>query len=158
MTWTRQRRLIVQVLSEARDHPDIPELHRRVGKHDPRISEGTIYRTVKLLESKGILESHSFRNGRTRYEKAPEKHHDHLIDLDTGEIVEFRNEEIERLQHRVAERLGYRILTHHLELYGWPLAKDDGSTGRGQRIGLGSRRSSRRRKNSQRNVARSPGH
>ena len=133
MTWTRQRRLIVQVLSESRDHPDIPELHRRVAKLDARISEGTIYRTVKLLESKGMLESHSFLHGRTRYEKAPDKHHDHLIDLDTGEIVEFRSAEIERLQHRVAERLGYRILTHHLELYGRPLAKIDGSTAPGQR-------------------------
>lgn len=126
IVWTRQRRLIVKVLSEASDYPDIAELRRRVAKLDPRISEGTIYRTANLLKSEGILESHTFRNGRTRYKKVASKHHNHLIDLATGRIVEFRNVEIERLQKRVAQRLGFRIVTHQLELYGWPLAKPEG--------------------------------
>lgn len=102
--WTRQRRLIVQVLSEAHDHPDVPELHRRVAKRDARVSQGTVYRTVKLLENAGILHRHSFRDSRTRYEKVSNRHHDHLIDLDTGKVVEFRNLEIERLQEKVANR------------------------------------------------------
>ena len=144
MVWTRQRRLIVEVLSEACDHPDVRELHRRVAKRDARISEGTIYRTVKLLESKGILERHVFWNTRTRYEKAQSRHHDHLIDLETGRIVEFRNREIERLQECVAERLGYRILGYHLELYGWPLAKVAGARNApSQRTVLQSRRAVR---------------
>jgi Fur family ferric uptake transcriptional regulator len=117
MPWTRQRRLIVQVLFEAHDHPDVPELHRRVRRHDARVSEATVYRMLKLLENAGILERHAFRNGRFRYEKAAAKHHDHLIDVDTGQVIEFRNAEIERLQKEVAKRLGYSLVGHRLELY-----------------------------------------
>jgi Fur family ferric uptake transcriptional regulator len=131
--WTRQRRLIVQVLSEAHDHPDVAELHRRVRRHDARVSEGTVYRTLKLLENAGVLERHAFRDGRFRFEKTPSKHHDHLIDVDTGQVIEFSSSEIERLQEEVAQRLGYSILAHRLELYGRPLAKSG-------RLGAASRR------------------
>ena len=114
---TRQRRLIIQVLSEADDHPDVPELHRRVAKHDARVSEGTIYRTLKLLEDAGILERHAFRDDRHRFEKVSTQHHDHLIDVDTGQVIEFRHAKIERLQEEVAKRLGFRLVGHRLELY-----------------------------------------
>ncbi len=118
---TEQRRVIARVLSEAHDHPDAEELHRRAAAIDPRISIATVYRTVRLFEEAGILERHDFRDGRSRYEEAPEEHHDHLIDLSTGKVVEFRDEEIERLQQAIAERLGYKLVDHRLELYGRPI-------------------------------------
>ncbi|MCC6918185.1 MAG: transcriptional repressor [Alphaproteobacteria bacterium] len=118
---TEQRRVIARVLSDAHDHPDAEELHRRAAAIDPRISIATVYRTVRLFEEAGILERHDFRDGRSRYEEAPEEHHDHLIDLSTGKVIEFRDEEIERLQHLIAERLGFRLIDHRLELYGRPL-------------------------------------
>ena len=118
---TEQRRVIARVLSDAHDHPDAEELHRRAAAIDPRISIATVYRTVRLFEEAGILERHDFRDGRSRYEEAPEEHHDHLIDLSTGKVIEFRDEEVERLQHLIAERLGFRLIDHRLELYGRPL-------------------------------------
>jgi len=118
---TEQRRVIARVLSEAHDHPDAEELHRRAAALDPRISIATVYRTVRLFEEAGILERHDFRDGRSRYEEAPEEHHDHLIDLSTGKVVEFRDEEIERLQQAIAERLGFKLVDHRLELYGRPI-------------------------------------
>lgn len=122
---TEQRRVIARVLSDAHDHPDAEELHRRAAAIDSRISIATVYRTVRLFEEAGILERHDFRDGRSRYEEAPEEHHDHLIDLSTGKVVEFRDEEIEKLQQLVAERLGFKLVDHRLELYGTPLdAKD----------------------------------
>ena len=122
---TEQRRVIARVLSESHDHPDAEELHRRAAAIDSRISIATVYRTVRLFEEAGILERHDFRDGRSRYEQLPEEHHDHLIDLSTGKVVEFHDEEIERLQQLVAERLGFKLIDHRLELYGRPLdAKD----------------------------------
>jgi len=122
---TEQRRVIARVLSESHDHPDAEELHRRAAAIDSHISIATVYRTVRLFEEAGILERHDFRDGRSRYEQLPEEHHDHLIDLSTGKVVEFHDEEIERLQQLVAERLGYKLVDHRLELYGRPLdAKD----------------------------------
>lgn len=118
---TEQRRVIARVLSEAQDHPDAEELHRRASAIDPRISIATVYRTVRLFEEAGILERHDFRDGRSRYEEVPEEHHDHLIDLQTGRVVEFRDDEIERLQQMIAERLGFKLVDHRLELYGVPL-------------------------------------
>ena len=115
---TDQRRVIAKVLSEAEDHPDVEELYQRASAADPRISIATVYRTVKLWEEANILERHDFGDGRARYEEAPEIHHDHLIDIRSGEIIEFRNEEIERLQHEVAKRLGFRLVGHRLELFG----------------------------------------
>ena len=114
---TEQRRVIARVLSEAADHPDAEELYRRASGIDPHISIATVYRTVKLFEDAGILERHDFRDGRSRYEEAPEAHHDHLIDIQTGSVIEFRNEEIEKLQRRVAEELGFELVDHRLELY-----------------------------------------
>jgi Fur family ferric uptake transcriptional regulator len=118
---TEQRRVIARVLSDAHDHPDAEELHRRAAAIDARISIATVYRTVRLFEEAGILERHDFRDGRSRYEEAPEEHHDHLIDLSTGKVVEFRDEDIERLQQAIAERLGFKLVDHRLELYGRPL-------------------------------------
>lgn len=115
---TEQRRVIARVLSEATDHPDVEELYNRASAVDPRISIATVYRTVKLWEEASILERHDFGDGRARYEEAPEVHHDHLIDVNTGEVVEFQNEQIERLQKEVAEALGYKLVGHRLELYG----------------------------------------
>lgn len=115
---TGQRRVIAQVLSDATDHPDVEQLYRRVTEVDPRISIATVYRTVRLFEEANILERHDFRRGRARYEEIPERHHDHLIDVQSGEVIEFRNEEIERLQRRVAEDLGFELVDHRLELYG----------------------------------------
>ena len=114
---TGQRRLIARVLSESEDHPDVEKLFRRAARLDPRISLATVYRTVRLLEAAKILERHDFRDGRARYEEVPKKHHDHLVDLATGEVVEFRNGAIEELQRRVAEQLGYRLVDHELVLY-----------------------------------------
>lgn len=115
---TEQRRVIARVLSDADDHPDVEQLYRRASKIDPGISLATVYRTVRLFEEANILERHDFRRGRARYEEIPESHHDHLIDVHTGEVIEFRNEEIERLQRRVAEELGFELVDHRLELYG----------------------------------------
>ncbi|RMF69452.1 MAG: transcriptional repressor [Alphaproteobacteria bacterium] len=118
MRMTDQRRVIARVLSEATDHPDVEEVYRRAIAIDPRISIATVYRTVRLFEEAGILERHDFRDGRARYEPASEEHHDHLIDIETGEVLEFRNEEIERLQVEVARQMGYELVDHRMELYG----------------------------------------
>ena len=115
---TDQRKLIAQIMSDSRDHPNVDELYKRVSKIDPKISIATVYRTVKLFEEAGILTKHDFKGGKARYEELPDGHHDHLIDVQSGEIVEFVNEEIEKLQETVAEKLGYQLLDHKLELYG----------------------------------------
>ncbi len=120
---TEQRRVIAAVLEEAEDHPDVEELHQRASRIDPRISIATVYRTVKLFEEAGILEKHEFGDGRARYEPADREHHDHLIDLTTGDVIEFVDPEIEALQERIAQKLGYRLKGHRLELYGVPLGK-----------------------------------
>jgi Fur family ferric uptake transcriptional regulator len=121
MKMTEQRRIIARVLSGADDHPSVDELHRRVAAVDPHVSLATVYRTVRLLEEASIIERHDFRDGRSRYEMASEDHHDHLIDVQSGEVVEFRSEEIEALQRAVAAKLGYRLVDHRLELYAVPL-------------------------------------
>ncbi len=121
---TDQRRVIARVLSEAHDHPDVEELYARAAKIDSHISIATVYRTVRLFEEAGILERHDFRDGRSRYEEVPERHHDHLIDVQSGKVVEFRNEDIEKLQEFIARELGYKLVDHRLELYGVPLKKD----------------------------------
>lgn len=118
---TGQRRVIARVLESATDHPDVEELHRRAAAVDPRISMSTVYRTVKLLEDLGIIERHDFRDGRSRYEPAPDEHHDHLIDMRTGRVIEFHSPEIEALQERIAREYGFRLVDHRLELYGVPL-------------------------------------
>ena len=120
---TEQRRVIARVLSEVTDHPDVESLHRRVAEVDPRISIATVYRTVKLFEEAGILERHEFQGGRSRYETTSESHHDHLIDIDSGDVIEFHDPELEELQHRIAEKLGYRLVDHRMELYGQALKK-----------------------------------
>ncbi len=114
---TEQRRVIARVLSTADDHPDAEEVHRRASDIDNRISLATVYRTVRLFEDAGIIERHDFRDGRSRYEEATEDHHDHLIDLKTGDIVEFYDEEIEAMKSAIARRLGYKLVDHRLELY-----------------------------------------
>jgi Fur family ferric uptake transcriptional regulator len=121
MRMTEQRRTIARVLAQADDHPDVEELYRRASKVDERISISTVYRTMKLFEDAGIIERHDFREGRARYEQIPESHHDHLINLRTGDVLEFRSEEIERLQAEVARKLGYKLVDHRLELYAVPL-------------------------------------
>lgn len=125
MRMTEQRRVIARILSAADDHPDVEEVYRRASAVDPRISISTVYRTVKLFEDAGIIARHDFRDGRSRYEPVPEEHHDHLIDLRTGNVVEFRDEEIERLQAEIARRLGFKLVDHRLELYGVPLTEDE---------------------------------
>ena len=115
---TDQRRIIAQVMSESSDHPNVDELYNRVSKIDPKISIATVYRTVKLFEETGILTKHEFKGGKARYEELSESHHDHLIDVKTGEIIEFVDEEIEKLQKKVAEKYGYSLVDHKLELYG----------------------------------------
>ena len=115
---TEQRRVIARVLSDASDHPDVEQLYQRASAVDSRISIATVYRTVRLFEDAGILERHDFGDGRARYEAAPDEHHDHLIDVNSGEVIEFRNDEIERLQRLVAKELGYKLVGHRLELYG----------------------------------------
>ncbi|AYV45863.1 transcriptional repressor [Caulobacter flavus] len=120
MRMTDQRRVIARVLSSADDHPDVEELHRRAHAIDPHISIATVYRTVRLFEESGIIERHDFRDGRSRYEETPTHHHDHLIDMKTGKVVEFVDEEIEALQHAIAKKLGYKLIDHRLELYGVP--------------------------------------
>ena len=118
---TEQRRVIARVVSEARDHPDVEELHRRAAAVDKGISIATVYRTVRLFEESGILERHDFRDGRSRYEEAGNQHHDHLIDMKSGQVLEFFDPEIERLQAEIARRLGYKLVDHRMELYGYPL-------------------------------------
>jgi Fur family ferric uptake transcriptional regulator len=115
---TDQRRVIAQVLSEAEDHPDVEKVHARASAIDPGISIATVYRTVRLFEEAGILERHDFGDGRARYEAAPEAHHDHLIDVETGKVIEFVDPELEQLQKAIAEKLGYRLVDHRMELYG----------------------------------------
>jgi Fur family ferric uptake transcriptional regulator len=121
---TEQRRVIARVLSEAADHPDVEAVHRRASEIDPKISIATVYRTVRLFEEANILERHDFGDGRARYEEVPSEHHDHLIDLQTGRVIEFRNEDIEALQREVATRLGYRLVDHRLELFAVSLEND----------------------------------
>ncbi len=118
---TDQRRIVARILSASKDHPDVEELHRRAHALDPHISIATVYRTVRLFEEAGVIERHDFREGRSRYEGAPDVHHDHLIDMRTGEVVEFMDEEIEALQTAIARRLGFKLVDHRLELYGVPL-------------------------------------
>ena len=124
---TDQRRIIAQVLSESADHPDVEKLHERAVLRDPRISIATVYRTVRLFEEAGILDRHDFGDGRARYEAAPEAHHDHLIDVETGRVLEFVDPELEALQRLVAEKLGYRLVDHRMELYGVRLEREDKS-------------------------------
>jgi Fur family ferric uptake transcriptional regulator len=125
MRMTDQRRVVAQVLSEAHDHPDVEELYRRSHLVDPHISIATVYRTVRLFEESGIIARHDFRDGRSRYEEAPDVHHDHLIDMKTGRVVEFVDEEIEALQAAIARRLGYKLVDHRLELYGVPVEEPE---------------------------------
>jgi Fur family transcriptional regulator, ferric uptake regulator len=121
MKMTGQRRIIARVLSEATDHPDVEEVYRRATEIDPRISIATVYRTVRLFEEASILERHDFGDGRARYEEATEDHHDHLIDIQSGKVIEFRSAEIEALQRAIAEQHGYRLVGHRLELFGVPI-------------------------------------
>ena len=127
MRMTEQRRVIARVLARSADHPDVEELYRRCAEVDDRISISTVYRTVKLFEDAGIIERHDFREGRARYEQIPDTHHDHLINLRTGDVVEFQSDEIERLQAEIARRLGYRLVDHRLELYAVPLEDEKAS-------------------------------
>ena len=120
---TDQRKLVAKIMSESNDHPDVDELHRRVSKIDSKISIATVYRTVKLFEESGIVEKHDFKGNKARYEQAPQEHHDHLIDINTGKIIEFVNNDIEELQKKVAEKLGYKLVDHRLELYGSKIKK-----------------------------------
>jgi Fur family ferric uptake transcriptional regulator len=126
---TEQRRIIARVLSDSTDHPDVEQVHRRATALDPRISIATVYRTVRLFEEANILERHDFGDGRARYEEISDSHHDHLIDVQSGRVIEFQNEEIEALQQKVADRLGYRLVGHRLELYAVP---SEGAPKRGQ--------------------------
>jgi Fur family ferric uptake transcriptional regulator len=121
---TEQRRVIAKVLSESSDHPDVDQLHARASAIDPGISIATVYRTVRLFEEAGILDRHDFGDGRARYEAAPEAHHDHLIDVESGNVIEFVDPELEALQRQIAERLGYRLVDHRLELFGVKLERE----------------------------------
>ena len=125
MRMTDQRRVVARVLSGAKDHPDVEELYRRAHEVDPHISIATVYRTVRLFEEAGIIERHDFRDGRSRYEEAPDQHHDHLIDMRSGRVIEFVDDEIEALQNAIARRLGFRLVDHRLELYGVPVEDKD---------------------------------
>ncbi len=120
---TGQRRVIAQVLSSADDHPDAEAVYRRASKADPKISLATVYRTLRLFSETGIIETHDFRDGRARYEAADNDHHDHLIDIISGDVIEFVDDEIEALQHRIAKKLGYELVDHRLELYAKPIGK-----------------------------------
>ena len=120
---TDQRKLVAKVMSESEDHPDVDELHKRVNKFDSKISIATVYRTVKLFEEAGIVAKHDFKGTKARYEEAPQEHHDHLIDINTGEIIEFVDKNIEELQKQVAGKLGYKLVDHRLELYGTKFKK-----------------------------------
>lgn len=124
MRMTGQRRIIARVLEAAHDHPDTEEVHRRAMEEDANISISTVYRTVALFEDAGIIERHDFRDGRARYEASPDDHHDHLIDVSSGRVIEFQNHEIEALQEAIAKAHGYRLIDHRLELYAVPLKKD----------------------------------
>jgi len=123
MRMTDQRRVVARVLSRSHDHPDVEELYRRAHALDPHISIATVYRTVRLFEEAGIIARHDFRDGRSRYEETTEVHHDHLIDMKTGQVIEFVDPEIEALQEAIARRLGYKLVDHRLELYGLPLSE-----------------------------------
>ena len=120
---TDQRKVIAEVMSASNNHPDVDELHKNINKIDKKISIATVYRTVKLFEESGIVEKHDFKGGKARYEESPEEHHDHLIDINSGEIIEFVDKEIEILQNKVAEKLGYKLVDHKLELYGSKIKK-----------------------------------
>ena len=120
---TDQRKLVAKIMSESDDHPDVDELHKRVSKLDSKISIATVYRTVKLFEESGIIAKHDFKGNKARYEQTTQEHHDHLIDINTGEITEFINDDIERLQKQVAAKLGYKLVDHRLELYGSKIKK-----------------------------------
>ena len=126
---TDQRKIIAQVMSDSKekygskDHPDVDELHKRISEVDSKISIATVYRTVKLFEESGIVEKHDFKGGKARYEQSPDEHHDHLIDINSGEIIEFVDKEIEKLQNEVAKKLGYKLVDHKLELYGSKIKK-----------------------------------
>ena len=122
---TGQRRAVVRALEESTDHPSVEELHQRAIKLDPQVSIATVYRTVKLLEEIGMIERHEFLDGRARYEDAEREHHDHLIDIDSGRVIEFVDAEVEALQQAIAERLGYRLKGHRMELYGVPLERKE---------------------------------
>ncbi|MGV3651409.1 MAG: Fur family transcriptional regulator [Devosia sp.] len=121
MRMTDQRRVIAQVIEQAIDHPDVEELYRRAAAIDPRISLSTVYRTMNLFEEAGLVTKHDFKDGRARFEPIPDEHHDHLIDIRSGKVIEFRNEEIEAIQEVIARKLGYRLVDHRLELYAVPL-------------------------------------
>ena len=120
---TEQRKLVAKVMSDSDDHPDVDELHKRVSKLDSKVSIATVYRTVKLFEEAGIVSKHDFKGNKARYEEVTKEHHDHLIDINTGEIIEFVDEDIEKLQKKVAEKLGYKLVDHRLELYGSKIKK-----------------------------------
>ena len=120
---TDQRKLVAKIMSESDDHPDVDELHKRVSKLDSKISIATVYRTVKLFEESGIIAKHDFKGNKARYEQTTQEHHDHLIDINTGEITEFVNDDIEKLQRQVAAKLGYKLVDHRLELYGSKIKK-----------------------------------
>ena len=120
---TGQRRVIARILSKSDDHPDVEDVYKRASAVDSNISLSTVYRTVRLFEEEGILERHEFRDGRARYERVDKQHHDHLINMKSGEVIEFRNEKIEELQKQIAEELGFKLIDHRLELYGTPLKK-----------------------------------
>ena len=124
MKMTEQRRIIANVLSNSNDHPDVEVLHSRCIDLDPKISIATVYRTVRLFDAAGLIDRHDFGDGRSRYEKSSDEHHDHLVDVKSGDIIEFRNEEIEDLQNKVSNELGFRLVGHRLELYGVPLETD----------------------------------
>jgi Fur family ferric uptake transcriptional regulator len=129
MRMTDQRRVIAQVIEAASDHPDVEELYRRASAIDARISLSTVYRTLNMFEEAGLVTKHDFKDGRARFEPIPDEHHDHLIDIRSGKVIEFRNEEIEAIQEVIAKRLGYKLVDHRLELYAVPLAKDGGKDG-----------------------------
>ena len=120
---TDQRKIIAEVMAKSKDHPDVDELHKRISQIDKKISIATVYRTVKLFEESGILEKHDFKGGKARYEQSPYEHHDHLIDINSGEIIEFVDKDIEQLQNAVAKKLGYKLVDHKLELYGSKIKK-----------------------------------
>lgn len=128
MRMTDQRRIIAQVMEQAVDHPDVEELYRRASRIDARISLSTVYRTLHLFEEAGLVNKHDFKDGRARFEPIPDEHHDHLIDIRSGKVIEFRNEEIEAIQDLIARRLGYRLVDHRLELYAVPLDKAKADT------------------------------
>jgi len=124
MRMTEQRRVIAQVIEQSADHPDVEELYRRASRVDERISLSTVYRTLNLFEEAGLVTKHDFKDGRARFEPIPDEHHDHLIDIRSGKVIEFRNEEIEAIQEVIAKRLGYRLVDHRLELYAVPLGAE----------------------------------